>query len=268
MKKYTTLYYLLFVLIVMGAFAAMAQNEYGIIILGLAAASFSLLFLVQLISVLSAKDSVNKVEVVELVSLFILATILAMRVFYIRFQFVEIVFGLAGLALILVYVSKMVQAYSSFKSESKRLAWLIVTFYSSIILYSVSMVAVPFLPSLSEAAGIIAFGLLLLTAIASLVSKGILVNGERFSGVQFVFRLKDKSGILVVLFLLFTCYVGFSKIGFIPAMYSNEFPQGYYELVKRAETGKEKPVNDKFRHEEFKAQYDRFIDRNTGSAKK
>jgi hypothetical protein len=268
MKKYTTLYYLLFVLIVMGAFAAMAQNEYGITILGLTATIFSLLFFIQLISLLSAKDSVSKVEIVELVSLFVLSGILAMRVFYIRFQFVEWVFALAGLALVLVYSNKMVQAYSSVKTESKKLGWLIIVFYGSIILYSVSMVTVPFFPSLSETAGIIAFGLLLVAAAASLISKTILINGERLSGVQFVLKLKDKSGVLIVLFLLFTCYTGFTKIGLIPAMYSNEFPQGYYELVDRAETGKEKPVDKKFRHEEFKAQYDRFIDRNSSSKKK
>ena len=87
MKKYNTLYYLLFMLIVMGAFASMAQNDYGTTILGLSAVSFSVLFLVQLISMVITTKNWIKNGAIELVSLCVLAGILAMRVFFIHFQF-------------------------------------------------------------------------------------------------------------------------------------------------------------------------------------
>jgi hypothetical protein len=45
-------------------------------------------------------------------------------------------------------------------------------------------------------------------------------------------------------------------------MYTDEYPQAYFELVKQAESGKEKPVNGKYKHEEFKDMYDRFVSRN------
>jgi len=247
----------------MGAFASMAQNSYGTVILGLVSASFSILFFVQLISAFLLKNHLGKSRLLELACLFLIAAVLAMRVFYIRFPFIELIFGIAGLLLAIVYTQSMVKAYSLLKSESKRLTFVIVSFYSSIVLYLISMITVPFISSVSEPAGFIAFVLLILFGATGLLSKNIVTKGERISGIQLIARLKDNSTVLASLFLLFTLYMGFSKIGLIPPMYSNEFPQRYYELVNQAETGKEKPVNGKFKHEEFKEKYDRFVERTT-----
>jgi hypothetical protein len=51
-------------------------------------------------------------------------------------------------------------------------------------------------------------------------------------------------------------------------MYSDKFPQKYFELVNLAESGKDKPLKGKFRHEEFKEMYDRFVDRHIGQERK
>ena len=48
MKRDQTFFYFLFVLLVLGAFAAMAQNSYGLKILGAVAIVFGLIFLVRL----------------------------------------------------------------------------------------------------------------------------------------------------------------------------------------------------------------------------
>ncbi|MBA2746636.1 MAG: hypothetical protein H0U44_10455, partial [Flavisolibacter sp.] len=56
MKKFNTIYYLLFILLVMGAFASMAQNSYGLKIMGGVAFVFALVFLLEFISVLRTKD--------------------------------------------------------------------------------------------------------------------------------------------------------------------------------------------------------------------
>lgn len=267
MKRYNTIYYLLFVLLIMGAFAAMAQNYYGVTILGLVAVSFSLLFLIQLISFLSKKERDWSV-VVELISLAFLAGIMALRVFYIYFEFLEMILGIAGVSLILVYLRKTVNSFSSMSRKSKRLTGLVLAYYFSIILYLLSMIAVPFFPSLSEPAGVLAFGLLISFIVLNIASGKILYNGENVSGLKFVTGFKDLSIILITLFLLFTAYMGLNKIGIIPKMYSDEFPQSYFELVNRAETGKEKAVNGKYKHEEFKKMYDRFVERNITARKK
>jgi len=268
MKRYNTLYYLLFVLIVMGAFASMAQNDYGTTILGLAAASFSVVFLVQLVSLVFFKSHWSKFGVLELSGLFALSAILAMRVFYIHVQFVEFVFGAAGLLLVLVYIFRMIQPISLLKLADQKFVWLIRIFYGSVVLYLISMITVPFFVTVSEPTGVAGFVLLILFSIISLTSKSILSSGEKLSGFQFVAQAKDRSGVLAILFLLFTVYMGFSKIGMIPPLYSDEFPQSYYRLVNQAETGKEKPVNGKYRHEEFKEMYDKLVSRHLESEKK
>ncbi len=267
MKQLNTIYYLLFVLLIMGAFASMAQNDYGITILGLVSVSFSALFSIQLISFLGKKES-DWSHAIELISLAVLAGIMALRIFYIHFSFVEIVFGIAGMLLILVYVRKLVQAYSSINPKSKRLAWLIVAFYGSIILYFLSMVAVPFFPSVSEPSGGMAFGLLILFVAGGIAAKEVLYEGEKVSAFHFVSRFKGPGAILITLFLLFTLYMGLTKISLLPKMHSDEFPQSYFELVNQAETGKEKPMNGKYKHEEFKVMYDQFVERNISAAKK
>lgn len=268
MKGYNTLYYLLFVLIVMGSFASMAQNDYGTTILGLAAASFSVVFLIQLVSLLFFKSHRSRFSVLELIGLFTLSAILSMRVFYIHFQFVEFVFGAAGMLLVIVYIFRMIQLHSSLKLANKKFVWLIRIFYGSIILYLISMIAVPFFVAVSEPAGVAGFVLLILFGFISLTSKSILSNGEKITGLQFVAQAKDRAGVLAILFLLFTVYMGFSKIGLIPPLYSDEFPQSYYKLVNQAETGKEKPVNGRYRHEEFKEMYDKLVSRHLESEKK
>ncbi len=269
MNKYATYYYLLFVLLITGAFASMAQNDYGVKVLGLVAVAFSLLFLIQLVSSFTKKDESKDMSgVIELFSLFLLSAILALRVFYIRFPFVEFFFGGAGLLLVLIYVRKLMRTYRLDRHTSKMMAWLVLLFQASIILYIVSMITVAFIPSLSEPAGGAAFALILAFILMSLIKKEIMVGNEKVSAFSFVARFKDCSVLLIILFLLFTAYMGFTKIGVLPKMYSDEFPQAYFELVNQAETGTEKPVNGKFKHEEFKESYDRFIERNSGASKK
>lgn len=268
MRRYNTIYYLLFVLIVMGSFASMAQNGYGTTILGLASVSFSVVFLIQLVSLVFFKSHRSKFGVLELIGLFTLSAILAMRVFYIHFQFVEFVFGAAGILLALVYSFGIIQLRSSLRLANQKFIWLIRIYYGSIVLYLISMITVPFFALVSKPSGVAGFVLMILFGIISLTSTNILTNGEKMSGLQFVTKAKDRSGVLAILFLLFTVYMGFSKIGLIPPLYSDEFPQSYYKLVNQAETGREKPVNGKYRHEEFKEMYDKLVSRHLESEKK
>lgn len=262
MKRYATLYYLLFVIIVMGAFASMAQNDYGMIILGLAAASFSIIFLVQLISIVLKKQTHATLEVVEVACLFLLTAIMAMRVFYIHFAFVEYVFAISGIVLALVYSVKLQRVQASVKTDNKKLSVLVMIFYSSVVLYLISMVTAPFLPTISEPIGIIAFVFMSAAAIGNLMLGTIIVNSERTTAFQFALRLRDRSMVLLMLFLLFSTYMAFTKINLVPKLYSDEFPQSYYQLVNRAETGTEKPIEGKFRHEVFKENYESFLKHN------
>ena len=98
MKKYNTIYYLLFILLIMGAFASMAQNSYGLKIMGGVAFVFGLLFLIEFISVLSEKGKKDIYRLIEPACLLTLSIIFALRVFYIHFPFVEWLFAEIGRA--------------------------------------------------------------------------------------------------------------------------------------------------------------------------
>jgi len=268
MSRYNPYYYLLFVLLIFGAFASMAQNDYGIKILGGSAFVFGLLFLIQLISELKSKRKTDVIVVAELFGLTVIAIILSLRVFYIRFPFVEIVFGLVGLILLAAYSLRLFSTWQNLQSKNRTLAILLVMFHGSILCYVASMTFVPFVPALADPLGAAGLLLLLLFLVIGWLKREMLVEGEKLSAFTFVARVRDRSIVLIALFLLFTAYMGLAKIDFIPKMYSDEFPQKYFELVNQAESGEEKPVEGRYKHEEFKEMYDKFIKRHVSSDKK
>ena len=268
MNKYNPLYTLLLVLLIMGAFSSMAQNDYGQTILGFVAFAFSLLFCYQLLVFRKSKELSPIINILELLSLILLSAILGMRVFYIHFQFVEVIFAVAGLTLIIVYIVKLSVSWNFVRSMNKRLGIFVALFYLSIIFYSISMAIVPFIPSIAEPAGGTGFFFLILFVGLSLASKQFMIDGEKISSIRFVSRFRDRSVLLITLFLIFTAYMGLTKIEILPKMYSDEFPQVYFKMVNDAEMGKEEPIDGKYKHERFKEKYDEFVSRQSGSDKK
>ncbi len=267
MRKYSLAYYLLCFLLVAGAFAAMAQNDYGIKILGGVAMAFSLLFAMQFIQELR-KVNFTPLSLLECGSLIVMSSILAMRAYFVRFQFVELLFGVAGFILIVVYTVGLIQSRSKIRSLNKTLFILVAMFYGSLIFYVISMILVPLMPALAEPAGGIAFALLLAFFLFSYLKKELVAGDEKVSAFRYVLKFKDRSIVLLTLFVLFTAYMGLTKVGVLPTMYSDEYPQAYFELVKQAEVGNEKSVNGKYKHEEFKEMYDEFVSRNSVSNRK
>jgi hypothetical protein len=263
MRKYVTIYYLLCVVLILGAFAAMAQNSYGLILLGVVAGAFAMVFLTQLVIYLDKnRGNYDYLILVEHVSLILISTILSLRIFYIRFMFVEEIFIISGLILALVFSVRLVRNYNTLALKNKIMAWSVLVFHASIILYIVSMALAPLYPPLSEPAGILAFLSLIAFTISGFFNKNILMDGENQTVFSFVNRFRDHSIVLIAVFLIFTGYMGLTKFGMVPKMYTDEYPQAYFELVKQAEAGEEKLVNGKYKHETFKEMYDRFVSRN------
>jgi len=259
-NRFNIYYYLLFMLLIFGAFASMAQNHYGIQILGMVALAFSLIFLIQFVHVARTKTP-DRLTLAELGSLVILSGILVMRVFYFGFPFVEVVFGAAGVVLIGSYLVKLAKSWKSLKSRSKSLAALIVVFLASIIAYTISLTIGPFASSLAEPFGILGFVLLIVFSVVAFRKGNMLVDGERVSAFRYLPQLQDRSIVLATLFLVFTAYLGLTRIGIIPKMHFDQYPQAYYELVNRSEVGGDKTAEGKPQHKAFKDGYDKFVER-------
>ncbi len=259
MKKFNPVYYLLFILFVMGAFASMAQNSYGLKIMGGVAFAFSFLFLIQLIDILRKNGKKDILVIAELTGLLILSALFGLRVFYIHFPYVEYVFSATALLLVVVYLRKLMLRFRQYKTRSNMLAFLVLGFHLSIILFLLSLAAVPFAQKTSELLGFGALVLLLFFLLRGFFRGDLLVEGEHMTAFKMVRQFKDHSIIILSLFLLMAIYIGFNRIGVLPGIYSDEFPRSYFQLVNNAATGKEKPVEGIYKHELFKEKYDRFI---------
>ena len=262
MKKYNTIFYLLFILLVMGAFASMAQNSYGIKIMGGVAFIFGIVFIIELITIFRKKDKKDVYVLLELTGLSLLSIIFALRVFYIRFPYIEFLFGAAAVLLVLVYLRKMILRFRHFQARNSFLAKLVLVFHLSIILFLISLAIVPFSPKIAEITSAGAFVLLLGFLVAGFFKRELLVEGENVSAFTMIKRFKDHSVIIVSLFLLFSLYVGFNRVGLLPGIYSDEFPRAYIELVDKATSKKEKPVDGKYKYEEFMKKYEQFLKNN------
>jgi len=262
MKKYNPIYYLLFILLVMGAFASMAQNSYGLKIMGSVAFIFGIVFIVELITVLRKKEKKDVYVLLELTGLSLLSIIFGLRVFYIRFPYIEFLFGAAGVLLVLVYLRKMILRFRHFQPRNSFLARLVLVFHFSIILFLISLAMVPFSPKIAEITGAGAFVLLLGFIVAGFFKRDLLVDGENISAFKMVRHFKDHSIVIGTLILLFSLYIGFNRIGVLPGIYSDEFPRAYFELVNKATSKKEKPVDGKYKYEEFMKKYEQFLKHN------
>jgi hypothetical protein len=97
---------------------------------------------------------------------------------------------------------------------------------------------------------------------SSLFKRHFLLEGENRSAFFIIAGFKDRLYLLLSIFIILSLYFGLSGAGILPKLYSNKFPQAYFELVNNAETGKEKPVNGEFKYQEFKKSYDQFVERN------
>jgi len=262
MKKLNVIYFFLFILLVMGAFASMAQNSYGLKILGGVAFVFGLLFFAEFITALRRREKEDLFAIVEPLCLFIISFLFGLRVFYIHFNYVELIFGAAAFVLAIIYLRKMMFRSRNFQATNKQLALFIIIFHLSIVLFLISLALSPFFPVTAEAIGVGSFALLLIFIVAGFLKTNLLVEGELLSSFRVVRQYKGHSVILITLLVMFSFYFGFNRLGILPGIYSDEYPRAYFELVDKATTGNEKPVNGKYKYEEFMGKYRQFLKHN------
>jgi hypothetical protein len=122
------------------------------------------------------------------------------------------------------------------------------------------MTVIPFLPVFSEVFGILAFLLLIIFGVVSFRKKQMNYGSDKATSISVIAQNKDRSIVLMSLFLLFTLYMGLSKLEVLPKMYSDEFPQAYFELVNTAEMGQDEAIDGKYKHEEFKEKFEKFLE--------
>jgi hypothetical protein len=255
MKKNNPIYFLLFILLVMGAFASMAQNNYGLKLMGGVAFVFGGVFLIELIQALTSEEKKDGFILAELTAMILFSVIFGCRVFNIYFPFIEWVFVAAGVCLLFFYIRKLFIRYSRLANKNQRLAILGFIFHLSIILFLLSMILSPFAIKQAEWIGMAGFVFLLVFIIGTLIKKFYLVDGNNVTALQMITGYRDHSIVLIILFLLFSLFTALNKANLLPGIYSDEYPRAYNEMVNSSASGKEKTAEGKSKHEDFMEQY-------------
>jgi hypothetical protein len=262
MKSYNTVYYLLTVLLIMGGFASMAQNSYGIPIISGVCMAFGLIFFIQFMQSLRAHEPNKTEQVVEFFVLFILAIIFTLRTLQIYFPFIEWIFLAAAVILALIYLTRLRHWFQQINPKNKILARLILIAYLSIILFCIAMMEFTFKPHIARWTGGLALILVFIFLLSVIFKRYFSLDGDNKSVFSIFAGFRDRLFLLLSLFIIFSLYFGLSDAGVLPKLYSNKFPQAYFEMVNNAETGKEKPVDGEFKYQVFKKSYDQFVEKN------
>ncbi len=259
MRNYNTWYYLLFVLLVMGAFSSMAQNDYGNTIMGSVGICFALLFAWQMYRHLTSKEGVRPFALLEAAGLSVLSALMGARVLYIHFTSIEYILVGSGLLLVIVYARSASQLWGELSGSNMKPAMVTVAFYVSMILYCLAVSAAPVATFLVSVLGFSAFMLLVVVLLSHFLIGSFLVSADQTTILRAISGRRDRSLVLMTAFLLFTAYAALTRLHVIPEMYSDEYPQVYHQLVRSAESGKEQKENGLYRYEAFKKAYDEFV---------
>jgi hypothetical protein len=256
--------FLLIGLVAIGAFASMAKNAYGFTFMGVSCFGLALLYLVKLGWRLTENNfRPEKHEIVTLTELFLLAVLLILfgcRIFYVYIPGGEYIFIAVCLLLMLVYLFIATQSFNTTVKDNKALAWNMASFYSSLSFFILAMIMRVYI-LWSLFLGVIAVLASLPFIFSVIRQRQIGLSGKTLSLFQLVVTSKNKAGLLFLFFISSALYTGLSQVGVIPEIENLDRPKVYLKLIEGAESGTEKPVGGKYKHEQYKQAMDAFLER-------
>jgi hypothetical protein len=247
MKRYHTSYYILFLLLITGGFAGMAQNSYSQLLLGIAATGFFMLFAIQFF--LDARLDRDVMYKWESLCLMIQAGLITLEVFYIHISGYSLLFWTSAIALFFVFILR-------FLYELKTHGWSMES-----ALYGLA-VASWFVWSLYQSRGnlfLILGGLLILAFIIFISyhqKKAPSTDGVKVRLVSTPW--KDYAWVVLIFFGLVYGYTLGTRLEWLPPMYASEYPQKYYQMGTSELPGTTSTA-DKNQQFEFKKAYDDFV---------
>lgn len=259
MKRYATIYYLLFVLLVMGAFASMAQNAYGLKICGLASLGFALTFLHEIFFTPRSGDDklvAPWMAYAELILLSIIALIFLFRNFSTDIPFSDTLLIVSLTLLLPLFAYQAVLQFQKATRHQTMLAYIIAFYYGAVLFFVLSVLSGIILPGLAFNLEIMAILLVIVFAGLTLFFKEFSISDETISIWQYIRQMKSKASILLIASLLISGYSLLYSAGILPSFYYGT-PKGYENLVNLGnKDGREKA-------REFKERYEAFVKRHS-----
>jgi hypothetical protein len=248
---------------VTGAFASMAQNNYGLKLIGFSCVGFAFLFFFEALF-----DWKKKVELstlartlnfIELIVLGGLATLLFLRSLFIDFNGASTMFTVLLIVLTSLYLSYLLRLVGRWWSKSKSLSTGLILYFLVLIFFLSSSILAIGQHNLSYLTGATGLACLLAFIVWVVLSRRILVDGESTSIVAHIWKMRNKSIFVLVASLVVGLYFVLNRSNIIPPLYTSEKPAGYLELVKQSEEGKENSEEDRNLYKLFDDRYQSFI---------
>lgn len=256
MRKNIIAYYVLLMLLVMGAFAAMALNSYGIVLMSYVALAFALVFLFELILLLPQEQEMSgayKISLgIELMMLSGLCLLYFLRGIGFEIPFILLAKFIMFMVLLAVNAYHLVRAWHYARETPIKVKGSIVLYFVALLLF----MAANYLSSRVLWASIgLAFGSLILFVVLGWWKGTVIINGEETSAWKKIVQFRNKSGIQLIFFTVATLYFVLSSVHLLPPLYNGSFPNGFAKVVDQWEKDKSK-VNPA----EFEQAYKKFLE--------
>jgi len=267
MKKYTIIYYILLLFITMGAFASMALNGYGVILMSYALLGFALLFGYELIfRIPQIQPPLNK----KMLAFELILLLLISLGYFLRGLTIDSpIFQQAAAVLFpLLLAVNAYHGWQAWQSSSKlaaatkaagKMKTAVLLYFASLLLAMASGYSF----QLPGNAGIYFAFAALGTCVAFLVIgwwKGkVMVEGEETNALRFLSTFQNNSGIQLAMLLIVVSYFSLDKLNVLPPLYFGSLPNGYLKVVRNWETGKNNATTKATDPAAFEEAYKKFI---------
>jgi hypothetical protein len=255
MNRTITIYFLLFMLLVTGAFASMAQNNYGFALIGIVALCFALFFGFQLFKKFLGTGSRSRASITELAALTVLALSAAVNAFHIRVPFLNYLTTAAALVLAWVYFGSLMKHIRQGKSDG----WVIL-YYLGLLLFLLSFALAAFIPRVAFYAELLAFACLLIFLVGRMIVP-IIRNGWSLEKVlELVSGFRNRSFLVASLFFCMALYGLAVRAGALPPLYADAYPKVFFDMSGTGEImeGGSRAASSPA---QFKDAYERFVSR-------
>jgi hypothetical protein len=262
-NRYFNIFIYLFVLtIVVGAFAAIALNDYGVTLIAIGCFGLSAIIFLRIYSISTIINT--KVPKTLLMQEYILMGVILLlfgfRALRIKFDFVEMLFVICTILMVVTYLIFLRGLWSEFKSH-KTLKIGLLLLYASIILFFTSMSVTFINYSTSVIIGAISFILAIGFLILHFSQGNNIIYKEKESSLfKEVFQYFNLSPLILTMILLMSFYMGLHQINILPSLYTGEVPARYQELLEEGIDRDKETIDGVPRHEIYWEEYQSFID--------
>jgi len=245
-----------------GAFASMALNSYGTVLMGYVALAFCVAFLFELLLLLPKQQEMSgtyKISLgIELIALAGLCFIHFLRgidaditsTSQVKFVLFTILFG--------VNTYHLARAWKYAHTTPMKVKGNIALYFLSLLFFMASN----YLPGIAAWVSIVlAFCCLITFAIAGWWTGKVILNGDETSAWIKVIQFRNKAGIQLVFFAVAALYFVLNAVHLLPPLYEGSLPNGYSKVVRQWESGKNNPNQKPTYPPDFVQAYKKFLDK-------